>query len=87
MALTGLVLVWSLGASTATAARIRILDQCDPTTFNAAGPVLCTPDFHGGVSLQDFQALLTPSAFGHPAWRFNPPYLPLDPEERVHVRR
>src|SRR5919205_3125287 len=85
IALTGLVMVWSLGASTATAARIRIVDQCDPTTFNAAGPVLCNPDFHGGVSLQDFQELLTPSAFGHPAWRFQPPYRMIDPEERVHV--
>lgn len=85
IALTGLVMVWSLGASNATAARIRILDQCDPTTFNAAGPVLCNPDFHGGVSLQDFQELLTPAAFGHPAWRFQPPYRTIDPEERVHV--
>jgi plastocyanin len=28
---------------------------------------------------------LYPAAFGHPAWRFNPPYLPLDPDEKVRV--
>jgi len=85
IALTGLVIVWSLGASNATAATIHIVDQCDPTTFNAAGPVLCIPTFDGGVSLQDFQELLTPAAFGHPAWRFNPPYLTLDSDARVRV--
>jgi hypothetical protein len=85
MALTGLVMVWSLGASNATAACSRMLDQCDPTTFNAAGPVLCNLHFDGGVRLQDFQELLTPAAFGHPAWRFHPPYLTLDPADRVRV--
>src|SRR5215831_20752223 len=65
--------------------RIRILDRCDPATFNAAGPVLCNPNFDGGVSFEDFLELLTPAGFGHPAWRFNAPYVAIDPFERVRV--
>src|SRR5262245_38411649 len=79
IALTGLVVFWTMGVSDVAAERIRILDRCDPATFNAAGPVLCKPNFDGGVTLADFQELLTPSAFGHPAWRFNAPYLAIDP--------
>src|SRR6266403_853182 len=85
IALTGLVIFWGLGASNATAARIHIVDQCDPTTFNAPGPVLCNPNFDGEVSLDDFLELLTPAGFGHPAWRFNAPYVAIDPDERVRV--
>src|SRR5262245_61960132 len=85
IAITVLVVLWAIEAREATAATIRILDQCDPTTFNAAGPVLCDPNFDGAVSLDDFRELLTPAGFGHPAWRFNPPYLTLDPDERVRV--
>jgi len=85
IALPVLVVFWTMGISDVAAERIRILDRCDPATFNAAGPVLCNPNFDGGVSLQDFQELLTPSAFGHSAWRFNAPYLAIDPDERVRI--
>jgi len=85
MALTGLVVCWTLGVSDATAARVTILDRCDPATFNAGGTVLCHPDFDGGVSLPDFLELLTPAGFGHPAWRFSAPYVAIDPDERVRV--
>ncbi len=85
IALTGLVVFWSLGVGDATAARVKILDKCDPATFNAGGTVLCDPDFDGGVTLEEFSELLTPSAFGHPAWRFNAPYLEIDPHEKVRI--
>jgi hypothetical protein len=81
-----LVVFWSIGANDATAARVNILDRCDPVTFNAAGPVLCNPNFDGGVTLEEFQEqLLPPLAFGHPAWRFNAPYLEIDLNEKVRV--
>jgi len=73
IALTVLVVCW--GASNVAAERITILDRCDPATFNAGGPILCDPHFDGGVTLEEFRELLTPAAFGHPAWRFNAPYL------------
>src|SRR5215475_1742334 len=85
IAITGLVVFWAIGASEASAARIRILDQCDPATFNTLDAVLCEPQFKGGVSVDDFLELLTPAGFGHPARRFNPPYLTLDPDDRVRV--
>ena len=85
IALTVLVVFWTMGVSDVAAERIRILDRCDPATFNAAGPVLCNPNFNGGVSLDDFLELLTPAGFGHPAWRFNAPYVVIDPFERVRV--
>ena len=85
IALTALVVFWTIGVNDAAAKRIRILDRCDPATFNAGSTVLCQPDFDGGVSLQDFQELLTPAAFGHPAWRFNAPYIVIEPDEKVRV--
>ena len=86
IALTVLVVSWTMGVSDVAAERIRILDRCDPATFNATpAGVLCDTNFDGGVSLQDFQELLTPPAFGHPAWRFNAPYVVIDPDDRVRV--
>ena len=85
IALTVVVVFWTMGVSKVAAERIRILDRCDPATFNAAGPVLCDLNFDGGVTLDDFRELLTPAAFGHPAWRFNAPYLVIEPDEKVRV--
>jgi plastocyanin len=85
IALSVLAVFWTLGVHDVAAERIKILDRCDPATFNAGGTVLCNQNFDGGVTLQDFQELLTSSAFGHPAWRFNPPYLAIDPDEKVRV--
>src|SRR5262245_58953879 len=85
IAITVLVVLWALGAREVPAATIRILDQCDPATFNTPTVVLCEPQFTGDVSLDDFRELLTPAGFGHPAWRFNPPYRTLDPDARVRV--
>ena len=83
IALTVLVVCW--GASNAAAESIKILDRCDPATFNAGGPILCDPHFDGGVTLEEFRELLTPAAFGHPAWRFNAPYLVIEPDAKVRV--
>ena len=81
--LTVLVIFWSIGANDATAARVQILDRCDPATF---GPALCNPNFDGGVTLAEFQEQLqAPLAFGHPAWRFNAPYVVIDSDDRVRV--
>jgi plastocyanin len=85
IALSVLVVFWAMGVSDVAAERIRILDRCDPATFNAAGPALCNPDFDGGVTLDEFRELLSPSAFGHPAWRFNAPYVVIEPDEKVRV--
>src|SRR5262245_63279914 len=85
IALTVLVVFWTMGVSDVAAERIRILDRCDPATFNAGGPVLCNPNFNGGVRFDDFLELLTPAGFGHPAWRFDAAYVVIHPFERVRV--
>jgi plastocyanin len=85
IALTVLVVFWAMGASHVAAEKVKILDACDPATFNAGGTVLCNPDFDGGVTLDEFRELLTPSAFGHPAWRFNAPYIEIELNEKVRV--
>src|SRR5262245_65741714 len=65
IALTVLVVFWTMGVSDVAAERIRILDRCDPATFNAAGPVLCNPHSNGGVRLAAFLEHLTHAGFGH----------------------
>src|SRR2546421_11122081 len=91
IALTVLVVFWTIGVSEAKTEKIKILDKCDPTTFNSPMPVgpglgvICKEDFDGGVTFEEFSELLTPSAFGHPAWRFNAPYLEIEPDEKVRV--
>ena len=87
MAIALLVGVWTVGAVNAAADRVRILDKCDPATFNATpAGVICDVDFDGGVTLDELSDLLTPAAFGHPAWRFAAPYLEIEAHEKVSVR-
>jgi hypothetical protein len=43
-------------------------------------------DFDGGVTLEEFSELLTPAAFGYPAWRFAAPYLEIEANDTVRVR-
>jgi hypothetical protein len=85
IAITVLVVFWSTGVSHADTKKIKILDKCDPATFNTPARVLCDPDFDGGVTLEEFNELLSPSAFGHPAWRFNAPYVEIESDEKVRV--
>jgi hypothetical protein len=87
MAIALLVGVWTVGAVSTAADRVRILDKCDPATFNATlAGVICDVNFDGGVTLDEFSELLTPAAFGHPAWRFNAPYLEIEANDTVSVR-
>ena len=88
MAIALLLGVWTVGAVNAAADRVRILDKCDPATFNAppAG-VICDVNFDGGVTLEEFSELLTPAAFGHPAWRFAAPYLEIEANEKVQSQQ
>jgi hypothetical protein len=76
VALGILTISWTIGVSDAAAKSLKMLDECDPDTFNAIGlGVICDVNFNGGVTFPEFAALLSPSAFGHPAWRFDAPYL------------
>src|SRR5262245_13656 len=82
-----LVAFWTVGVSGAAAKNVRILDECDPPSFNSIGlGVICAEDFDGQVTFPEFAALLSPSAFGHPAWRFDAPYLVIKPNQKVHIR-
>jgi hypothetical protein len=80
-----------LGTMAVTAAaagpKIKMLDECDPVTFNSIGlGVICDTTFDGSVTFPEFAALLSPAAFGHPAWRFDAPYLEIQRNEKVHVK-
>ncbi len=87
MALALLVAFWTIGVSDAAATKVKMLDECDPATFNAIGlGVICDVNFDGGVTFPEFASLLSPAAFGHPAWRFDVPYLQIQPNEKVQVR-
>jgi hypothetical protein len=87
IALALLVMFWIVGVSDAAAEKVKILDECDPATFNAIGAgILCNVNFDGGVTFPEFASLLSPAAFGHPAWRFDVPYLEIQPNEKVQVR-
>jgi plastocyanin len=72
-----LVLVPAAGASAASATRqVQALDDCDPTTFNAAiGPGTCVGD--GSTTFSEFIAQLLAQGRA-PAWRFAPGQLGLD---------
>jgi plastocyanin len=91
IAFSVLVVFWTLGVSHADTKHIRILDACDPATFNAQPPVgpglgdICQEHPHDGVTFEEFAELLTPAAFGHPAWRFHAPYLEIASGAKVRV--
>jgi plastocyanin len=72
-----LVLVPAAGASAAAGTRqVQALDDCDPTTFNAAiGPGTCVGD--GTTTFSAFIAQLRAQGRA-PAWRFAPGQLSLD---------
>src|SRR5262245_22027567 len=87
IAIALLVGVWTVGAVSAAADRVRIFDTCDPATFNATpAGAICDVNSDGGVTLDEFSELLTPAAFGHPAWRFAAPYLEIEANEQGRVR-
>jgi len=86
IALALLVAVWTIGVSDAVATNVQILDECDPATFNAIGlGVICEVGFDGRVTFPEFASLLSPAAFGHPAWRFDAPFLVIQPNQQIRV--
>jgi hypothetical protein len=48
---------------------IHTEDDCDPATFNTATRTLCNPNFHGGTTLDEFNATLTAQKTV-PAWEY-----------------
>ncbi len=59
------------GVASAKVEQVRLLDQCDPVTFNAQfGAGFCQRT-GSGVSFDDFSAQLNPKDFGHNAWWIN----------------
>ncbi len=69
--------------------RIRILDDCDPRDPTWAPTGGCTLE-EGNVNRAEFNAFvpspLSLSTIGHPAWRNDPSYLTIEPDETVRVR-
>ena len=64
--------------------KVRILDACDPDTFNAAvGPGTCA-DVGGDVTFVEFLSdAILPE--GHPGWSNQPSYIRIKPGEKVKV--
>ena len=57
--------------------RVRMLDRCDPASFNAAlqrpgDPPVCVPHSGELVTFDEFVAQLNPVDFGHEDWSFHP---------------
>jgi plastocyanin len=86
----GTVFMLSVGALAMMAAvavadeTVRMLDACDPATFNATfGAGVCA-DVGGDVTVEEF---FSPNVLpeGHPAWENEPPYIKIRPGERVKV--
>jgi plastocyanin len=75
------------GGNEGDAVRVRLIDNCDPATFNALlGPGACVPHGHlPNVTVPQFFAKLNPVDFGHPAWRNSPSRIELDGEETLSV--
>ena len=71
-------------------ANIALVDNCDPTTFNAAiGPGTCAPTHKHDTTFTEFVGLLfSPLAsniIGHPAWNFTPGYISIQAGRPVRV--
>ena len=91
-----LVGLWGIGARVTTAqvhsndADIAMVDNCDPATFNAAIPGVCTQTPHKlDTTFAEFLALLfSPLAtniIGHPAWQFSPGYISIRAGQTVRA--
>jgi hypothetical protein len=59
------------GVASAKVENVRLLDQCDPVTFNAAFGANFCQRTGSGVSLEDFREDINPKTFGHRAWWIN----------------
>src|SRR5262245_47067835 len=71
--------------------RIALVDNCDPTTFNAAiGPGTCatTPHRFDTTFAEFIGRLFSPLAaniIGHPAWQFSPGYISIRAGQTVRA--
>jgi plastocyanin len=84
-ALAVIVGAWVVVSAVAVAdEKVKILDACDPATFNATfGPGTCV-DRGGHVTVQEFLSLnILPE--GHPAWTNSPSYLTVEQGEKVKI--
>jgi len=87
-----LVSIGTVGTVNAATKKVKILDLCDPATFNAEPPLgpglgtICDVNFEGDVTFAEFASFLSPAAFGYPAWRFDAPYLDMEPNHKLRVK-
>ena len=89
MAVALLVGMLAIGAAVVMAhEKVAILDDCDPTDLNWA-PIGGCALVEGDVNVAEFNALLSSplakAVIGHPAWRFDPAYLKIEPDKTVRV--
>ena len=85
--LTGVLVIGALTLVAAVAVadkKMRILDACDPVSFNTRfGPGTCE-DVGGDVTVPEFAFPgLVPE--GHPGWAFQPAYIRITPGQSVRV--
>jgi hypothetical protein len=78
--------LWLAGTGLASAHRVTLLDDCDPTDPNWAPTGGCLLK-EGAVTFEEFNAeLRSPLAdavIGHQAWRFDPAYLDIEASETL----
>jgi plastocyanin len=67
--------------------KMRLQDNCDPVTFNAAfGDGICVPHGNGRTTtLPEFLAKLNPQDFGHEKWNNHPDELDLKLGDEISV--
>lgn len=77
----------SADANGSHARRVRLEDNCDPATFNAAfGDGVCVDHGNGRtVKLPEFLAKLNPVDFGHPKWQNKPDDVDLESGDSLAV--
>jgi hypothetical protein len=89
MLVVGLIGFWLLGTGIASAQRVTLRDDCDPTDPNWAPTGGCTLQ-EGDVTVAEFNAELTSplaaAVIGHQAWQNDPAYLDIDSDETLRVQ-
>ncbi len=87
LALGSVAIPASADASGGHVRRVRLVDNCDPTTFNAAfGEGVCVPHRNGRtVTVGEFLAKLNPQDGGHPEWKNKPDEIELDTGDSIRA--
>ena len=67
--------------------RVRLQDNCDPATFDAAiAPGTCLPHGNGRtVTFAEFLTKLNPQDFGHREWNFKPANIELNSGDSIRA--